>query len=206
MRTRSVLKYVLGGTIGAAVPALVLAGNAFADETDDKISAAVQPLTESTNLLWVVIGAMLVIFMQAGFALVETGFTQKKNAATVMSTNFAIFGIGFVAFMFVGFPLAFGGFSYPGYFGLDTPMNADPLIGSGNWSFLWSGWGHLGDAATPALLAFFLYMAAFMDTVATIPTGSMAERWKWKSFVLWGFFCGAIYYPCLLYTSPSPRD
>jgi ammonia channel protein AmtB len=112
-----------------------------------------------------------------------------------MSTNFAIFGIGFVAFMFVGFPLAFGGFSYPGYFGLDTPMNADPLIGSGNWSFLWYGWDHLSDAATPALLAFFLYMTAFMDTVATIPTGSMAERWKWKSFVIWGLFCGAIYYP-----------
>ena len=195
MRTRSVLKYVLGGTIGAAVPALVLAGSAFADETDDKISAAVQPLTESTNLLWVVIGAILVIFMQAGFALVETGFTQKKNAAHVMSSNFAIFGIGFVAFMFIGFPLAFGGFSYPGYFGLDTPMNADPLIGSGNWAFLWSGWDHLSDAATPALLAFFLYMAAFMDTVATIPTGSMAERWKWKSFVIWGLFCGAFYYP-----------
>ncbi len=195
MRTRSVLKYVLGGTIGAAVPALVLAGSAFADETDDKISAAVQPLTESTNLLWVVIGAILVIFMQAGFALVETGFTQKKNAAHVMSSNFAIFGLGFVGFMFVGFPLAFGGFSYPGYFGLDAPMNAEPLIGSGNWAFLWSGWDHLGDAASPALLAFFLYMVAFMDTVATIPTGSMAERWKWKSFVVWGLFCGAIYYP-----------
>ena len=51
------------------------------------------------------------------------------------------------------------------------------------------------DAATPALLGFFLYMVAFMDTVATIPTGSMAERWKWKSFVIWGLFCGAIYYP-----------
>jgi Amt family ammonium transporter len=136
-----------------------------------------------------------VIFMQAGFALVETGFTQKKNAAEVMSTNFAIFGLGFVGFLFIGFPLAFGGFSYPGYFGLDAPMNASPLIGSGNWAFLWKGWDHLGDAASPALLAFFLYMVAFMDTVATIPTGSMAERWKWKSFVIWGFFCGSFYYP-----------
>jgi ammonium transporter, Amt family len=195
LRTRSVLKYVLGGTIGAAFPALAITGTAFADETDDKIGAAVQKLSESTNLLWVVIGAILVIFMQAGFALVETGFTQKKNAAHVMSSNFAIFGLGFVGFMFVGFPLAFGGFSYPGYFGLDTPMHAEPLIGSGNWAFLWSGWDHLGDAASPALLAFFLYMVAFMDTVATIPTGSMAERWKWKSFVIWGLFCGAIYYP-----------
>jgi Amt family ammonium transporter len=91
------------------------------------------------NLLWVIIGAVLVIFMQAGFALVETGFCRAKNAAHVVSTNFAIFGLGFIAF--------------------------------------------------------FLYMVAFMDTTATIPTGAMAERWKWGSFVIWGFFCGAIYYP-----------
>ena len=46
-----------------------------------------------------------------------------------------------------------------------------------------------------ATCGFFLYMVAFMDTTATIHTGSMAERWKWKSFVVWGLFCGAIYYP-----------
>ena len=190
MRTHGALKYVIGGLAGAVLPAVVITGSAFADEIDP-----VQQLTESTNLLWLVIGAVLVIFMQAGFALVETGFTQKKNAAEVMSTNFMIFGLGFVAFLFIGFPLAFGGFSYPGYFGLNEPMDATPLIGSGNWAFLWKGWDHLGSAASPALLAFFLYMVAFMDTVATIPTGSMAERWKWKSFALWGLFCGAFYYP-----------
>jgi ammonium transporter, Amt family len=190
LRTHRALKYALGGLAGAAIPIIGLTGTALAADKE--------PLTlvmEANNLLWVVIGAILVIFMQAGFALVETGFTQKKNAAHVMSTNFAIFGLGFVGFLFVGFPFAFGGFSYPGYFGLDAPMNADPLIGSGSWSFLWSGWDHLAGTATPALLAFFLYMVAFMDTVATIPTGSMAERWKWKSFVTWGLFCGAIYYP-----------
>ena len=69
--------------------------------------------------------------------------------------------------------------------------------------FLWKGgWaltdlGGLGaNAAMGApVAAFFLYMVAFMDTTATIPTGAMAERWKWKSFVGWGLFCGAIYYP-----------
>ncbi len=190
MRSRPALKYIVGGLVGAAIPALLVTGSALAEEKEP-----IQLLTESTNLLWLVIGAILVIFMQAGFALVETGFTQKKNAAEVMSMNFAVFGLGFVGFLFIGFPLAFGGFSYPGYFGLDTPMNSDPLVGSGNWTFLWHGWDHLGSAATPALLAFFLYMTAFMDTVATIPTGSMAERWRWNSFVVWGLFCGAIYYP-----------
>ena len=52
-----------------------------------------------------------------------------------------------------------------------------------------------GHFLAPGVVAFFLYMVAFMDTVATIPTGSMAERWKWKSFVIWGLFCGAFYYP-----------
>jgi Amt family ammonium transporter len=172
---------------------LLIGSSAFAADEDP-----VTVLSQSTNLLWVVIGAVLVIFMQAGFALVETGFTQKKNAAEVMSTNFAIFGLGFVGFLFVGFPLAFGGFDSSAYFGAGGgPMNKDglPLIGGANSGLLYWGYEHLGNAATPALLGFFLYMVAFMDTTATIPTGSMAERWKWKSFVWWGLFCGAIYYP-----------
>ena len=195
MRTRAP-KYLLGAAVGAGAATLLITGPAFADDGD--AMAAVTSLSEATNLLWVILGAVLVIFMQAGFALVETGFTQKKNAAEVMSTNFAIFGLGFVGFLFIGFPLAFGGFSY-GSFGLATPMNGDGLpalaIGGDNGGLLYWAYGHLGDAASPALLGFFLYMVAFMDTVATIPTGSMAERWKWKSFVIWGLFCGAFYYP-----------
>ncbi|MFM9037580.1 MAG: ammonium transporter [Actinomycetota bacterium] len=158
------------------------------------MQSEVQILGTQLNLLWVVIGAILVIFMQAGFALVETGFCRAKHAAHVVSTNFAIFGLGFVGFFFIGFPLAFGGFSYSA-FGLDKPIG-DALLGSGNWIFLFKGgWALSGGGITPALLGFFLYMVAFMDTVATIPTGSMAERWKWNSFVVWGVFCGAIYYP-----------
>ena len=65
--------------------------------------------------------------------------------------------------------------------------------------FLWKGGWALSDSASRRRLrrspAFFLYMVAFMDTTATIPTGAMAERWKWKAFVGWGLFCGAIYYP-----------
>ena len=185
---RKALKYIAGGAVGAGLTTLLIGGTAFAADEDP-----VAVLGTQLNLLWVVIGAVLVIFMQAGFALVETGLTQKKNAAHVMSTNFMIFGLGFVGFLVLGFPLAFGGFSFS-IFGLDTPMST-PLVGSGNWVFLWKGWDHLGNNATPALLAFFLYMVAFMDTTATIPTGAMAERWKWKSFAIWGLFCGAIYYP-----------
>jgi Amt family ammonium transporter len=158
------------------------------------MQSEVQVLGTQINLLWVVLGAMLVIFMQAGFALVETGFCRAKHAAHVVATNFAIFGLGFVGFFFVGFPFAFGGFSFAGI-GLEQPVG-EALIGSGNWIFLFQGgWAMSSGTITPALLGLFLYMVAFMDTVATIPTGSMAERWKWSSFTIWGIFCGAIYYP-----------
>ena len=73
----------------------------------------VDTLAKNTNLLWVVIGAVLVIFMQAGFALVETGFCRAKHAAHVVSTNFAIFGLGFVGYFLVGYGLMFGGYSLP---------------------------------------------------------------------------------------------
>ena len=151
---------------------------------------------QQLNLLWVVIGAVLVIFMQAGFALVETGFCRAKHAAHVVSTNFAIFALGFVGFFFLGFGFAFGGFSLP-LVGMDSAVG-DAFIGSGHWIFLYKGGFALTDlrgAGGAGALGFFLYMVAFMDTTATIPTGSMAERWEWKSFMGWGIFCGAIYYP-----------
>src|SRR4029079_8759674 len=133
--------------------------------------------------------------IQAGFALVETGVCGAKHAAHVVSTNFAIFGLGFIGFFLIGFPLMFGGYTLP-LIGMDVPTGKN-LIGSGNWTFLFQGgWAGSGKAFyTAGAMGFFLYMVAFMDTVATIPTGAMAERWKWKAFVGWGLFCGAIYYP-----------
>lgn len=179
---------VLG--VGLAAPALADATGADIPGPDslDKVGVGL-------NLLWITVGAVLVVFMQAGFALVETGFCRAKHAAHVVSTNFAIFGLGFVGFFLVGWSFMFGGFSYPGYFGLDEPVG-EALLGSGHWVFLWKGGFALGGRAYDvSVLAFFLYMVAFMDTVATIPTGSMAERWRWNSFVKWGLFCGALYYP-----------
>jgi Amt family ammonium transporter len=172
-------------------------GAAWASSTDGGGTTA-ETLTHGEiglNLLWIVVGAAMVVFMQAGFALVETGFCRAKHAAHVVSTNFAIFGIGFLAYLAIGFPMMFGGYSFPGVFGYDNPIGSS-LMGDGNWVFLWKGPMFLsGHGYDVAVMAFFLYMAAFMDTTATIPTGAMAERWKWNSFVLWGLFCGAIYYP-----------
>jgi Amt family ammonium transporter len=203
---------VAGGV--AFTTSLLLAGTALAQEeepiTAETVGESVATLSQTTNLTWVVIGAALVIFMQAGFALVETGFCRAKHSAHVVSTNFMVFGLGFVAYFLVGFGIMFGGFSYvlPGFdYGLDTAINATgngamvKLGDTTNWVFAWKG-GFAGSffdgdrlAFSGAAMAFFLYMVAFMDTTATIPTGSMAERWKWKSFCLWAIFCGAIYYP-----------
>ncbi len=188
---RKALKYTAGALAGSAVGVVSVTGAALAADEDPVVA-----LGHQTNLMWVIIGAMLVIFMQAGFALVETGFCRAKHAAHVVSTNFAIFGLGFIGFFFIGFPLAFGGFDTSAYFGAGGAAPGGPLLGSGNWIFLFEGgWALSGAAMTPAVIGFFLYMVAFMDTVATIPTGSMAERWKWNSFVVWGLFCGALYYP-----------
>jgi len=202
-------RLAVGAAVGIGTLAIfggtAIAQTTTAAETPDlaTVAANADRAIQSGNLMWIVIGAAMVIFMQAGFALVETGFCRAKHAAHVVSTNIGVFFLGFVGFFLVGFPFMFGGYSYvlPGFdYGLTHPAGS-ALIGSGDWVFLWQGgWaGSFFDgsnlAYSGAVCAFFLYMVAFMDTTATIPTGSMAERWKFKSFVLWGLFCGAIYYP-----------
>jgi ammonium transporter, Amt family len=190
-------KLAIAAGVGV-VGSLAFGATAFAQDapTLEDVSETATSTVGNLNLLWIILGAILVIFMQAGFALVETGFCRAKHAAHVVSTNFAIFGLGFVGYFLIGFPLMFGGYSLPAIgIGYDEPFGGK-LIGSGEWIFLFKGdIGLSGDAFTPAIAGFFLYMVAFMDTVATIPTGSMAERWKWNSFVVWGLFCGALYYP-----------
>ena len=186
--------------IGAAiVPALIGLTALTAGAQDIDPAQAVTDLGTQVNLLWVVIGAVLVIFMQAGFALVETGFCRAKHAAHVVSTNFAIFGLGLRRLLprrlraHVRRLLACRSSASTRAVG-EQPHRLGrlglPLEGR-----LRARRHRQGPAAPARRLGFFLYMVAFMDTAATIPTGAMAERWKWKSFVGWGLFCGAIYYP-----------
>ena len=113
----------------ALAGALVLLAPSVAGAQDVDPAEAVTALGQQTNLLWIVIGAVLVIFMQAGFALVETGFCRAKHAAHVVSTNFAIFGLGFVGYFLVGYAFMFGGYSYvlPGFdFGYNAARRRCP--------------------------------------------------------------------------------
>src|SRR5712664_78525 len=100
-------KRLLVGLGLSAVLVLGLSGVAYAQETS---LPTIDPTVQGLNLVWIVVSAVLVIFMQAGFALVETGFCRAKHAAHVVSTNFAIFGIGLVAYFIIGYPLMFGNF------------------------------------------------------------------------------------------------
>src|SRR6187397_349090 len=127
------------GTAFVVATAVIGLGANAAMAQDDPVAT----LGGNINLLWVVIGAVLVIFMQAGFALVETGFCRAKHAAHVVSTNFAIFGLGFVGFFLVGYGLMFGGYSVP-LIGFDTAPGG-PMIGSGEWIFLFKGGFALTD-------------------------------------------------------------
>jgi ammonium transporter, Amt family len=192
---RNALKLIAAAGVTTVATVLFTSGAAWGAKSPAPDTTTTEGLGIATNILWVTIGAALVVFMQAGFALVETGFCRAKHAAHVVSTNFAIFGLGFVAFFIIGYALMFGGYGTP-LLGLAAP--GGHLIGSGNWVFLWKSplfMGGSGDLYSAGGLAFFLYMVAFMDTTATIPTGGMAERWKWNAFIGWGLFCGALYYP-----------
>lgn len=198
MRKRVSRAAVLVLLLAALMVVLTATASWATDSTGTNIGTPSETATHtdfSLNLLWVVLGAVLVIFMQAGFALVETGFCRAKHAAHVVTTNFAIFGIAFVAFFLVGYPFMFGSYTAP-LIGYTEPVGGW-LIRFGDHGGLLSGggWALSGRGYDVAVMAFFLYMVAFMDTTATIPTGAMAERWKFRSFIYWGLFCGAIFYP-----------
>lgn len=158
-----------------------------------ELTAQVADNAIALNLFFLLLGGALVIFMQAGFAMVETGFTRAKHAAHVVMTNFAIFGLGAIGYYAVGFALMFGATGVA-VIGME-PLGSLVGFGAHGGLFAHSGFFLAGQASAPAVMGFFLYQVAFMDTTATIPTGSMAERWKFSSFVWWGLFCGTVYYP-----------
>ncbi len=152
------------------------------------------------NFTWLLMTGFLVMFMQAGFALVETGFTRAKNALHTMSMNFMVYAIGIIGFFFVGFGLAFGGL---GTVGVSNLGGLKPLgsmlsvsIGGTNWGIAGgTGFALTGASYDVGVIAFFLFQLVFMDTAATIPTGSMAERFRFKSFAIYALFISAILYP-----------
>jgi Amt family ammonium transporter len=152
----------------------------------------------SLNLAWLLICSFLVMFMQLGFAMVETGFTRSKNAVHTMAMNLAIYPIGVIGFWLVGYGIAVGGVhGWPSLGGTSATYHELGItIGSRFFGILGaSKFALVSVAHDPPDLAAFLYSVVYMDTAATIPTGAMAERWKFSAFVVYGFFISSVLYP-----------
>src|SRR5437660_1639363 len=189
----------LGLLITLACPlALAGQGGPAADSLAKAASAAAAANTVAINFVWTLVAGFLVMFMQAGFAMVETGFTRAKNAAHTITMNFMVYGIAMLAYWVVGFALQAGGVGALGTLGgYDKLAHEVSLtIGGKDWGlFGRPGFVLRGVAYAAPGLQYFPFQMVFMDTAATIPTGALAERWKFSAFVVFSVFVGAFIYP-----------
>jgi len=163
-----------------------------------KVADAVGKNRVSINFVWTLVCGFLVMFMQAGFAMAETGFTRAKNAGHTMAMNFMIYALGMLGFWLSGFALQMGGAGPFATLGGGGVLDAEftiSLFGKEFGLFGTKGFFLSGDSYDVAVFTMFLFQMVFMDTTATIPTGSMAERWSFKSFVIYGIIVGAVIYP-----------
>lgn len=132
----------------------------------------------SVDTIWVLLGTALVFFMQAGFAMVETGFTRTKNAGNIIMKNLLDVSIGSIGYWAIGFGIMFGGSSAI-CGGLDLFM-----MNSGAYDF-----------GTLPLPVFFIFQTAFCATAATIVSGAMAERTKFSTYCVFSLLISALVYP-----------
>ncbi|MDY6879885.1 MAG: ammonium transporter [Desulfatiglans sp.] len=138
---------------------------------------AIALVQSHADYLWTLVAAALVFFMQAGFALVEAGFTRAKNAINIMMKNLMDFSIGSLAFWAVGFGIMFGA-TKTGWFGTSGFFLSDFTPGGDPW-----------------VLAFWMFQVVFCATAATIVSGAMAERTKFTGYLLYSVLISAIIYP-----------
>jgi len=162
----------------------------------------------SINMVWTLIAGFLVMFMQAGFMMVETGLCRAKNASHTSAMNLMVYPLGCLAFWIYGFAIGWGnwwnGPVPPGWYpslgkGLallneGIGLGADPSApGSFTYGLMGTKGFFLNGLEDVSVMALFFFMMVFMDTTATIPTGSMAERWSWKNFCLYGLWVALPY-------------
>ena len=177
-RRRRIPKVAVGAGV-AAVALLALARPAGAQEE----SFASQVILDN---IWVFLAGVLVFFMQAGFALVEAGLTRAKNVGNIMMKNLMDCMAGVLAFALVGYSIGFGDEAFGGFFS-------------------WMGFGIPGIEDAEGITAlnlspatFFFFQAAFAATAATIVSGAMAERTKFKSYFVYSLVITALIYPVVL--------
>ena len=185
---------VLSVTIAAAAMAIAMLPSIGHAQN----AGAPFPLDQSLNLAWVLVAGFLVMFMQVGFAMLETGFTRAKNAVNTMAMNMIIYPIGILGFWITGYGLMMGGVGHWTSLGAAGLAHYELSVTIGGHAYGLLGaskFALLNVSHDPSSLAMFLFAAVFMDTAATIPTGAMAERWKFSAFAIYGFFMSMFLYP-----------
>ena len=136
----------------------------------------IEDLGISLDTVWMLLAAMLVFFMQPGFALCEAGFTRSKNTANILFKNFVDFMIGSLLFWFVGFGFMFG-------------SGGEGFVGMPNFGDL-----SFYESRLP-VEGFLIFQTVFCATSATIVSGAMAERTKFSMYCVYSFFISLIIYP-----------
>ena len=160
-----------------------------------EVAAELGHVKVSLNMFFLIFGGALVFFMQAGFAMVETGFSRSKNAVHVIMTNFVVFAIGLIAYWAVGYAFQFGGAGTFATLGGTQALDGLASVAP-DWGVIgFKGFFLAGHTYDVAIIAMFFFQLVFMDTTATIPTGAMAERWKFSAFIVYALFIAAILYP-----------
>jgi len=165
------------GILGGALLALALVGTAAAQEeptTEDQIA----DLVTAIDTAWLMIAASLVFLMQAGFAMVESGFTRAKNTSNILMKNLLDACVGGLAFWAIGYAIAYG----------ISGDSSNGFMGDGNW--------FLNDFDS---YAFWFFQFAFAATAATIVSGAMAERTKFSAYLVYTTFITAFIYPFVVH-------
>ncbi len=171
MRFRDLFSWKRLAGLVTLVAVLSIAGGA---QAGDQLTIA--DLQRNMDFVWTMVAAFMVFFMQAGFAMVESGFTRAKNAINIMMKNLMDFSIGSIAYWAIGFGLMFGAtnglFGTTGFFFSDFAVDSDP------W-----------------LYAFWMFQVVFAATAATIVSGAVAERTKFVGYLIYSIVVCAIIYP-----------
>lgn len=175
---RNIRKWIVLGAVlltSLALTSVPVMAGAPTEGGPPSIESVKEELQLNLNIVWTCVAAFLVFFMQAGFALVETGFTRAKNAVNILMKNLMDFAIGSVAFFLVGFGLMFGASS--GWFGT-TLFGLSGVSQGSDWTW-----------------TFLIFQTVFAATAATIVSGAMAERTRFIAYLIYSAAISLLIYP-----------
>ena len=150
----------------------------------------------SINMTWLLNTGYLVMFMAAGFALVAAGFTQAKNVTHTVTMVLMVYVMGTLGWWICGFAFMFGGIKSLGTLGISSVLDTEFTVGDKAWGLIGlKGFFLSGATYDVGVFGLFLFQKFFMDTANYIPTGAMAERWKYLSLMIYALFMSMLLYP-----------